>query len=154
MVGCKQKLLVTVAQRLITLTLASPSITAWLLSKECTSESDIPSLDEVMQMRTNEKMFCEFYEFMIVPMIGRATLFNLVQTKGKVRNDALATSSDEAFALVILDNYYERWKDVAAKNNFKLPPRMHKCKSNKKRAGTSNVTAKYTTGGIYTGKFC
>ena len=105
-------------------------------------------------MRTNEKMFCEFYEFMIVPMIGRAAFFNLVQTKGKVRNDALATSSDEAFALVILENYYDCWKDVATKNNFKLPPRMHRCKSNKERAGTSNVTAKYTTGGIYTGKFC
>ena len=105
-------------------------------------------------MRTNKKMYCDFYKSMIVPMIGRGAFLNLVQTKGKLQNDALATSSDEAFALVILDNYYEHWKDVATKNNFKMPPRMQRCKSNKERAGTSNVTAKYTTGGIYTGKFC
>ena len=105
-------------------------------------------------MRTNEKMYCEFYEFMIVPMVGRGAFHNLVQTKGKVRNDAVATSSDEAFALVILENYYERWKDIASRNEFKMPPRMHRCKSNKERAGASSVAAKYTRGGIYTGQCC
>ena len=105
-------------------------------------------------MRQNEESYFDFYEFLLVPMVGKPHFWDILRRDGTPpRNAELATINDEAFALLTYENYYERWKDIAVNNDYQLPQRMRRCWNNTERSKVSEVKAKYTTGGIFTGTY-
>ena len=56
----------------------------------------------------------------------------------------LCTASDEAFALLLLENSYARWENIYD-NNGGIPPQR---RGDIKRTFDSDIEAKYTRGGI------
>jgi len=63
----------------------------------------------------------------------------------KISPDDLCTSTDEAYALVYIENIYDHCQDIFRKNGYKIPsPRRF----GKKKRFHSNIPTKYTEGGI------
>jgi hypothetical protein len=60
--------------------------------------------------------------------------------------DKLCTVSDEAFALLVVENNYERWIDMYVQNDLK-PPIPQTQSSDRKKKVLSNVKPYFTTGG-------
>lgn len=64
-------------------------------------------------------------------------------------NRELFTVSDEAFTLLLLENYYDRWMDIFMKFGAEPPPN----RGSKKKVFQSKVKPKYTRGGnVYSGE--
>ena len=65
-------------------------------------------------------------------------------TDETLKNREICTVSDEAFALLLLENSYDRWKDIFEKRGG--IPQQHR--GEKKRQCDSDIAPKYTNGGI------
>jgi len=66
----------------------------------------------------------------------------------KLDPDKLFTPSDEAFALLVLENNYIRWLDIFEQNNHKMPlPARQEPDQQVKKKFLSNVPPEFTSGG-------
>jgi len=97
----------------------------------------MPLMEDVLTMRENRNgAYVVFCENVLSQVVGKTKW----KTEGHLlRMSEMATVSDEAFALILLENSYDYWEDMA----------MH-CGD---KSYVSKVQAKYTKNGAGTKKF-
>ena len=78
--------------------------------------------------RQDKDMYHDFINYFVKPVVGKRKFDN---SSFKYLLSRYVTISDEAFALLTFENNYERWLDMAIKNNWT----------------SSNIKPLYTTGG-------
>ena len=107
----------------------------------------IPTLEEYLQGRRITSVYMIVYDHFI-PCVSTSKAYKesirerLVEVED---NSELFTMSDEAFTLLILENYYDRWMDIYHSTGG-VPRR--RLGSRKKKEPDSEVKPKYTAGGI------
>lgn len=82
----------------------------------------------VNTMRQKGKMYFDFATYFIGPVVGKQ---NYKDKNRKYRFSRYVTATDEAFALLVFENNYNRWLSMALSNDWT----------------TSSVKPEYTTGG-------
>ena len=98
-------------------------------------------LESILELRSNAEVYEKFYKYM-VPSIGRKTFWKDIVTSVKADQD-VTTVSNEAFALLVLENNWERWIDLFNNSRCQNPP-----VKGRKRISLSDKKPKYTRGGI------
>jgi hypothetical protein len=68
-------------------------------------------MDEFLQGRNNEEAYTVFFE-RFMPCATRKTSWDQRISMATSRGGSICTSSDEAFALLLLENSYDRWLDI------------------------------------------
>jgi hypothetical protein len=71
------------------------------------------TLDKFLEMRRNTAAYSVFYSTFIPPIVGRSLLKKLVEDDSVF--EEISTISDEALALLALENGVDRWDDVFTK---------------------------------------
>ena len=107
----------------------------------------IPTIGEYLRGRSQTHTYSIVYG-KFIPCIASTKVY-----KEKIRerilekddNTELFTKSDEAFTLLLLENYYDRWMDIY-KHNGGITRR--KLGSRRKKEVQSEVKPKYTSGGV------
>jgi hypothetical protein len=99
------------------------------LRRRCEEEGkEMPTIEDWLTLRNNkEEWYTTFFDLFIIHVVGAATFRSKVVVQFV---SSFVTVSDEAFALLVLDNCEEKWEDMYEKKVTK---------SNKKN--------KYTDGG-------
>lgn len=82
----------------------------------------------VATRRQDKDMYHDFLNYFVAPVVGKR---KYEKNSIKFLLSRYVTVSDEAFALLVFENNYERWLDMGNKNNWT----------------TSDVTPLYSTGG-------
>ena len=92
--------------------------------------------------RNNYKMYAMFYDYFL-PCVLKKSVFER-QASVATNDTTLCTVSDEAFALLLLENNYDRWVDIYRLQEGEVAPR----RGQKRREFESDTPTKYTKGGI------
>ena len=108
---------------------------------ERTNESPV-SIKEVLELRKQQDAYYIFYKTFL-PVVCKKTVFdeNLLDTRKKKEKNVV-TYSDEAFALLCFENYYEWYCDIYQHWNGQPPN-----KNGKKKVWESDVRPPYSRGG-------
>ena len=72
-------------------------------------QQKIPTLEQILQKRDNQECFFMFCDFFLSRVVGH-TAWKDGCTKSKVSE--LASITDEAFAYLLVENYYEVWTNI------------------------------------------
>ncbi len=105
--------------------------------------SEIKKLNERWQQgRKNKKIYTIFFDHFL-PCVIKKTVFDR-QVSVATNDSTLCTVSDEAFALLLLENSYSRWLDIYQLQKGEVTPK----RGQKRREFESDVPTKYTKGGI------
>ena len=100
------------------------------------------SLEEFLEGRKNFNAYAVFYR-KFIPAIGRKTFWR-EQVLAATDDKGVATRSNDAFALLVLENHWERWLDI-----FCISKGMVTSTRGQKRCvSESKILPKYTRGGI------
>ena len=102
-------------------------------------------MDEYLDGRRDEKVYRIVYEHFI-PAISSSEHYKAALTTrltNPAYNKELFTKSDEAFTLLLLENYFERWMDIYKENGGHIPT----ARGSRKKVNQSQVRPKYTSGG-------
>jgi hypothetical protein len=105
----------------------------------------LPTLSEVLEGRKLQETYSLVYS-KFLPRIASARNYKeemRARLEDPNNNSELFTHSDEAFTLVVLENYWDRWIDEC-KDGM---PRA-RIGSRRKKEVKSNVEPKYTSGGL------
>ena len=94
-------------------------------------------------------MHQEFYKYFVRALVGKQNYAARVYDQTVTKESQIATTSDEAMALLLLENSYDRWIDLWKLNGYDYPEVTKGERSNKKRNSKSKIVAKYTSGGIF-----
>jgi hypothetical protein len=98
-------------------------------------------MDEFCKGRKNKEAYRVFYTRFVPAVVGP----DLYRQRVRDNNEAEpSTASDEAFALVLLENSYERWVDMDVKNKG-IPIQR---RGDRTKRIDSDIEPKYTRGGI------
>ena len=108
---------------------------------------DMPTMEDLLLLRAGEKVYKEFYKRFVSCVITKTTYRE--RLRGAVSEKDFCTRSDEAFALVALENSWDRWTDEYTQNSG--IPKRQRGKHGKERTASSKVQPKYTEGGIIYG---
>ena len=100
------------------------------------------SLEEFLEGRKNYSAYAVFYRYFI-PAIGRKTFWR-EQVLAATDDKDVATRSNEAFALLVLENHWARWLDIFCLNKGMVTS----TRGQKRCVSESNLLPKYTRGGI------
>jgi len=105
-------------------------------------------MDEFLEGRNNEEAYTVFFD-LFVPCATKKTSWDRRLAKAMIdqetsKRQSLCTISDEAFALLLLENSSARWLDIFA--NHKGPVMQRR--GVKQRGFQSDVPTLYTRGGI------
>ena len=105
-------------------------------------------MKDLVEGRKNEEAYTAFFEH-FVPCATKKTLWDrrlakAVTNTASKKNQSLCTISDEAFALLLLENSYDRWLDIFSNNKGPVMQR----RGVKHRGFQSDVPTLYTRGGI------
>lgn len=100
------------------------------------------SLDQLLEGRENVPFYSIFYSYFI-PSMGRKTDWRLRIMTSRKEND-ITTKSNEAFALLCLENQWDRWLDIYDINLGKIVSR----RGQKRAHCESRKMPKYTRGGV------
>jgi hypothetical protein len=88
----------------------------FVVLKELLRGEDMPKLEEVMQMRHNVNgAYTKFCDVVLSQVVGR---HDWKQNCGKKLMREYASSSDEAFGLLVLENSWAVWKEMAEKKDI------------------------------------
>ena len=91
-----------------------------------------------MELRENNVCYySEFFTYFVKPVVGSTDWETRLLSLKLVPED-LCTPSDEAFALLLLENNFVRWLDIFEKNGHKVPRPDHQTTDRKKK---SNLNA-------------
>jgi hypothetical protein len=106
------------------------------------------SLDAFLEGRKNEGACTVFFDH-FVPCATKKTTWDRRLAKTKTNNESskreiLCSVSDEAFALLLLENSFERWLDIFSSHKGPVMQR----RGVKQRGFQSDVATMYTRGGI------
>lgn len=108
------------------------------------------SMADFLRGRENLEAYSTFFDLFLPCATKKTTWLHriAVATTGGVpiASKALCTVSDEAFALLLLENSYERWLDIHRQSKGAAP--VHRQRLNMVRVFESNVPPLYTSGGI------
>lgn len=91
--------------------------------------------------RKNKEAYRVFYKRFVPAIVGPDLYRQRVQDNDK---DEPCTASDEAFALVLLENSYDRWVDIYDKNGC-IPMQR---RGDRSKRFDSDIAPKYTRGGL------
>ena len=127
----------------------STLLTAWVKNLNPKDESDVPTMERFLVLREDKDLYSDFYDYFIKSIVGYSKFTSSVYSRTSTSDRDIASVSDEAFTLVLLENSYDRWMDIMKNNNWEEPGKIHGVKSNKDRTSVSNVTTLYTSGGIF-----
>jgi hypothetical protein len=100
-------------------------------------------MDEFLQGRSNEEAYTVFFE-RFMPCATRKTSWDQRIAMATSGGGSICTSSDEAFALLLLENSYDRWLDIFTN----CPGAVMQRRGEKKRVFESDTPTLYTRGGI------
>ena len=107
------------------------------------------SLKDFLKMRCQPESYSDFFKYFL-PAVGRKSFWKHLVANSQCDSD-LATVSNEAFALIVMENHWERWLDIYKKSNGDFhglkTKRRNKDKTEKHQCAT-NILPKYTRGGI------
>jgi hypothetical protein len=109
---------------------------------------EMPTMQEFEEGRKNEDAYMIFFDHFL-PCVVRKTVFE-ERLKESIGEEELCTVSDEAFALVLLENSYDRWVDIFKKGNHKAKSEYRSFVEGdvQKKTWVSDVPTKYTRGGL------
>jgi len=102
-----------------------------------------PTLDSFLELRKGN--YSVVLRFFVKHIVG-AHEWNNHLVSQVFPADKLCTISDEAFALLVIKNNYERWVDIFEKNDYQIPAPQRSSRERKKRA-YSEIEPKFTAGG-------
>jgi hypothetical protein len=105
-------------------------------------------MKDILEGRKNEEAYSAFFEHFL-PCATKNTLWDrcIAKTVSNLiskKDERLCTISDEAFALLLLENSYNRWLDLFLNNKGPVMQRH----GVKQQGFQSNVPTLYTRGGI------
>ena len=69
-------------------------------------------LADYLTMRENEDVYVEFFEHFVRNVVGKIEYKHRLAHGCPESSQDMCTVADEAFALLLLDNNYERWVDI------------------------------------------
>ena len=99
------------------------------------------------EMHKNKNAYRSFLSHFIGPAMGKQE-YNARMKDETWPADKLFTVSDEAFALLYVENCWERWNDIFEKNEKSQPAPTRRDKNGEfHKACESEVETKYTHGG-------
>ena len=99
-------------------------------------------LEDFLQLRKNPQAYLVFFKHFIKCITRKSVFENNIRT-AKTYDD-ICTISDEAFALLLLENSWHRWMDIHTKDSSALLPRRGSRPHEKVK---SMIPTKYTKGG-------
>jgi hypothetical protein len=94
------------------------------------------------QGRRNAKMYKVFFDNFL-PRVIKKSVFDY-RVSFATNDRTLFTVSDEAFALLLLENSFDRWQDIYQLRKGEVTPK----RGQKRREFESDVPTRYTKGGI------
>ena len=100
-----------------------------------------------MEGRKNEEAYTVFFERFVPSATMKTSWDRRITTataNGKNQQESLCTINDEAFALLLLENSYDRWLNIFSTNEGAVMQR----RGVKQRAFQSDTPTLYTRGGI------
>jgi hypothetical protein len=98
-----------------------------------------------LHLRKQPFFYKVFLRTFVKPVVGIAT-FNERVRNPKFNPNLLCSPSDEAFALLVVENNYNRWVDIFQSNDYSIPHSKRNRDGNTKTC-TSNIRPLYTEGG-------
>ena len=104
-----------------------------------------PGRDSFCKGRRKTKNYTTFYSRFVPAVVG-PELFRqrLKDANGDTSADTVCTISDEAFALLLVENSYDRWTDIYKKTGG-IPKQR---RGDRTRQCDSDIAPQYTQGGI------
>ena len=104
-----------------------------------------PGGDSFCQGRKNKKTYKTFFSRFVPAVVGPELFRQRLQdATGDTSADTLCTVSDEAFALLLVENSYDRWTDIYKKTGG-IPKQR---RGDRSRQCDSDIAPQYTHGGI------
>ena len=100
------------------------------------------TLEDLLEGRKNAKVYGEFFHYFL-PCIGRKTYWKHIIMEAKTDRD-VSTVSNEAFALLLLENQWDCWVNLYLESNGVVTSK----KGQKRSYSNGTVVPKYTRGGV------
>jgi hypothetical protein len=106
---------------------------------------EFPRLEEFLNLRFDFEVYKIVYEHFIPAISSSSYYKEEMETRmsNAADNRELFSKSDEAFALLLLENYYDRWTDIFKKSDGKILTHIR----GREKKINSNVRPRYTSGG-------
>ena len=103
-------------------------------------------LSKFQALRQDKETHIVFIKHFVKPVVGVVEFNNWIKDM-KRPPDALFTRTDEAFALLMLENNWERWIDIFKLSDNRIPP-VKRHRDGGEKVSISQVKPLYTEGGI------
>ena len=92
----------------------------WCFKDLWSKEGTVPTMTEILKLRDNEETYKLFMKVFVREVVG-ARVFDDRIRNGRIDYDELATRTDEAFALLVVENSEACWRDLLERNNGYIP---------------------------------
>jgi hypothetical protein len=89
----------------------TPPLASFVLLSGMSKANELCSLEEFLAMRENKKAFSQFCDHILPCIVGRTRWDKHVEV---VRVSKIATTCDEAWGLLLLENSWDLWNQMAA----------------------------------------
>jgi len=89
--------------------MVTTSVCSHFHSSALLEEKNLPSLDSFQQKRENQDCFFLFCDFFLSRVVGVSTWKD---GSSKIKVSDMATASDEAFAYLLIENYWDQWSTI------------------------------------------
>ena len=101
-------------------------------------------------LRSSPEDYTEFFDHYVKAVVGKFKFSEALLDPVCTKEKEVATISDEAFALLLVENSYNRWIDIAEHFKFNRPPRTRvSFGSTNSKDYVCGTKTKYTSGGIF-----
>ena len=114
----------------------------WLLGL-WKKEGSVPEMKEFLKLRSNKDDYKTFMKVFVREVVGRR-LFDGRLRNGSADFDKLATRTDEAFALLVVENSEGYWRELLTRHNGDVP--IVKRGEERPESLQTNIEPKYTKG--------
>ena len=107
------------------------------------NDQEIYDLNDFLEGRSNPEAYGVLFSVFLPAVIGKLSFQDKI-LEAYDGGRELCTKSDEAFVLLLLENSIDRWKDIFTRSQGRTTP----SRGSRRRKWYSNITPKYTCGGI------
>ena len=115
----------------------------WL--NDTVNDDTRPGKDDFCKGRKHKKIYTTFFTRFVPAVVGPELFRQRLQAaNGDTAADTVCTISDEAFALLLVENSYDRWADIYKKTGG-IPKQR---RGDRTRQCNSDIAPQYTHGGI------
>ena len=114
----------------------------WLKERNFKRSTSIPTdlIVTLPEGRRNKQVYPIFFDRFLSSVVKKSVFEH--QVRVATNDSTLCTVSDEAFALLLLENSWDRWLDIYRRQKGKVTPK----RGQKRREFESDVPTKYTKG--------